>query len=291
MSTLEPPTKILLADLPKEFHSFDFLIKSRRNFELEKALSFDAGKAIQKLYETMRRHYVKPDSRETFDSLNKLCVRLVFCLYAEKSGVFKNYKMFSDYLSNETDIRRALIELFNVLNTPPEMRSPYLGEDLKDFPYVDGGLFNEEKFDFPNFTPRDRDILFNELCNLRWQDINPTIFGAVFESVLDLNETDNVRKEHGIHYTAPENIHKVIEPLFMDDLQKKFEACNTREDLLALQEEIARIKIFDPACGSGNFLTESYLSLREIENSILEVLVADGVKFTENPIKVSIENF
>ena len=288
------PIKILLADLPKEFHSFDFLIK-KRDFVKEKNLSAKAGQVIQKFYLKLKKRYYDPYSRETFESLNKLCVRLVFCLYAESADVFKEHKMFTEYLrkfqNDKFSFRSALIELFKTLNTPLEKRSPYLGDDLKDFPYVDGGLFNEEKFDFPNFTPRDRDILFNELCNLRWQDINPTIFGAVFESVLDLNETDNIRKEHGIHYTAPENIHKVIDPLFINDLQKKFEACNTREDLFALQEEIARIKIFDPACGSGNFLTESYLSLREIENSILEVLVADGVKFTENPIKVSIENF
>ena len=300
MSTLEPPTKILLSDLPDKFHSFDFLIK-KRDFVKEKNLSAKAGQVIQKFYLKLKKQYYDPYSRETFESLNKLCVRLVFCLYAESADVFKEHKMFTEYLckfkNDRLSFRSALIELFKTLNTPLEKRSPYLGDDLKNFPYVDGGLFDKE-LDFPETTYELREILFNELCNLRWQDISPTIFGAVFEATLHpskdkklTDKTQDIRREGGIHYTAPENIHKVIEPLFIDDLQKKFEACNTREDLFALQEEISRYKIFDPACGSGNFLTESYLSLRELENSILEVLVADGVKFTENPIKVSIENF
>lgn len=296
METLEKPTKILLDELPQKFHAFDFLIrKNRRNAEIEKALNFEVGSAIQKLYDTMRAHYKDKNSPETFNSLNKLCVRLVFCFYAESADIFPEFKMFSDYLQNynneKISFRAALIELFNILNTPVEKRSPYIDDTLKKFPYVDGGLFDDENFDFPEFDTRVRYIFF-ELAKLKWKDIDPTIFGAVFESTLDpANSTKNIRRVEGIHYTAPANIQKVIKPLFLDELYQKFNAANSRADLFNLQNEIAGLKFLDPACGSGNFLTETYLLLRELENLILEVLVADGVKFTENPVKVSIENF
>ena len=286
------PVKILLTELPDKFQTFSFLIKPRRNLDAEKKLTFDAAYAVHELYETMQTYYVDKDSAKTFDSLNKLCVRLVFCMYADSAQIFSRDKIFQDYLETHNDTRRALLDIFKILNTPLKNRSPY--DEFKNFPYVDGGLFNDEEFDFPNFTPKTRDILFNNLCALRWRDINPTIFGAVFESVLNLSEVNKkIRHEHGVHYTAPENIQKVINPLFMDTFYDKLEAATSREDLFALQRDIASVKIFDPACGSGNFLTESYLLLRELENSILEVLVADGVAFStvEDAIKVSIDQF
>lgn len=286
------PVKILLDELPDKFRTFDFLVKPRRNLDIERQLHFDAAHGVRELYEIMQNYYVDKDSPATFDSLNKFCTRLVFCMYADSASVFSKQKIFLNYLESHNDTRRALLDIFKILNTPPDNRSPY--DELKHFPYADGGLFNDENFDFPNFTPKARDLLFNNLFTLRWRDINPTIFGAVFESVLVLNDAPKkIRHEHGIHYTAPENIRKLINPLFMENFYDKLEAATSREDLFALQRELASVKILDPACGSGNFLTESYLLLRELENSILEVLAADGVKFSrlEDAIKVSIEQF
>ena len=289
------PVKILLEELPEKFHAFDFLIrKNRQNVEPEKNLNFEVGYAVRKLYEEMRVHYKNKTATETFQSLNKLCVRLVFCFYSESADIFPEFKMFSDYLgkfNDKSNFRTALIELFKTLNTPLEKRSPYISDDLKKFPYVDGGLFDDDNFDFPEFPTRPRDIFFG-LAKMKWKDIDPTIFGAVFESTLNIeNFSKNIRREDGIHYTTPSNIQKVIKPMFLEELYEKFTNSNSREELFNLQNEIAALKFFDPACGSGNFLTETYILLRELENRILEVLVSDGVKFSTNPIKISIENF
>ena len=235
------------------------------------------------------------DKHAALQNLNKLCVRLVFCFYAESAGIFPRRKMFTEYLrnfNNKDSFRRALKEIFEVLSTPVDKRSEFISDEIKQFPYIDGGLFDEEKFDFPEFQIDARDIFFNELAKLKWQDIDPTIFGAVFEATLQtFNDDTNIRREEGIHYTAPENIQKITDPLFFDALYKKFQNVKTRADLISLQNEISQIKILDPACGSGNFLTESYILLRELENSIIEVLAADGAQIPENPIKISIENF
>ncbi len=291
------PVKILLSELPKKFHAFDILINKRRNLQQEKALSIQASKIIGKLYNRLRKNYDEPDSEETFQSLNKLCVRLVFCLYAESSNVFAEHKMFTDYLDKFKDnsqiLRSALLELFDVLDTPRAKRSKYISDELKKFPHVDGGLF-ADKIDFPEFKSEARGILFNEICAFNWSEISPTIFGTVFQVTLnpdDEKKRRNIIREEGIQYTSPANIHKVINPLFMENLYAKLEAVHSRDDLFALQDELASLKFFDPACGSGNFLTESYIKIRELENDILEILVADGVKFTQNPVKVSIEQF
>ena len=294
METLAAPITILFEELPEKYYAFEFLIKkTRRTIEFDKDLDFEAGVNIRKLYEVMCKGKT---SRAVFQSLNKLCVRLVFCFYAESAGIFPKRKMFSDYLKNYFDskvsFRAALKEIFEVLNTPVDKRSEFISDELNQFPYIDGGLFEDENFDFPEFGKMAREVFFENLAKLKWQDIDPTIFGAVFESTLQtFNDETNIRREEGIHYTAPENIHKVIEPLFIEEFYKKFQSVNSRADLINLQNEIAALKILDPACGSGNFLTESYLMLREIENSILEVLANDGFKLPENPIKISIENF
>ncbi|MBQ7705670.1 MAG: restriction endonuclease subunit M [Selenomonadaceae bacterium] len=296
MDTLAAPVKILFEELPEKYYAFDFLIKkTRRTIDLDRDLDFEAGTAVRKLYENMYKSYTGKDKRAILQNLNKLCVRLVFCFYAESAGIFPRRKMFTEYLSNYKDskvsLRRALSELFEVLSTPLDKRSEFIGEDLKLFPYIDGGLFDEEKFDFPEFQTAARKIFF-DMAKLKWQDIDPTIFGAVFESTLqNFDAEKNIRREEGIHYTSPENIQKITDPLFFDELYKKFQNVKTRADLISLQNEIAQIKILDPACGSGNFLTESYILLRELENSILELLAKDGVQIPDNPIKISIENF
>jgi len=220
-------------------------------------------------------------------------VRLVFCLYAESSGIFK-HKIFRDYLNGARNIRRDLLDLFEVLNTKETERDPYLDETLQKFPFVNGGLF-ADSIEIPNFTPEIKKILLEEASSgFNWAGISPTIFGAVFESTLN----PVTRRAGGMHYTSLENIHKVIDPLFLDDLNEEFlllktSTRNKKKNLLAFQEKLASIKIFDPACGSGNFLTESYLSLRRLENNLLKELFGGQIQLGEfvNPIKVSIGQF
>ena len=187
------------------------------------------------------------------------------------------------------------MDLFEVLNTPEENRDPYLAEELKNFPYVNGGLFAEKNIEIPNFTPEIKNLLLDEASsNFNWAGISPTIFGAVFESTLN----PATRRTGGMHYTSVENIHKVIDPLFLNDLHEEFlqiknSKKNRKKNLLDFQNKLANLKFFDPACGSGNFLTESFISLRRLENEILKELLGEKILLGEfaNPIKVSINQF
>ena len=295
METLAEPTKILLSELPDKFHALDFLIdQSKTKLRIELELSLKAGEIVGKLYDALHGQYINPDSENSLASLNKLCVRLVFCLYAESAGIFGKHKIFCDCLSREHNIRRALLDLFDVLNTPLGKRDPYLDDTLKKFPFVNGGLFSGS-IEIPNFTPEIKTLLLEEASSgFNWSGISPTIFGAVFESTLN----PATRRAGGMHYTSLENIHKVIDPLFLDDLRgelltvKQFTR-NRKKNLISFQDKLASLKIFDPACGSGNFLTESYLSLRRLENEILKELFGSQIQLGElvNPIKVSIGQF
>ena len=300
METLDKPIKILLNELPDKFYLLDFLIDPDKNkIRLELELSLQAGEIVAKIYDSLLTQYINPNSKESLASLNKLCVRLVFCLYAESSGIFGAHKIFRDYLEGSRNIRRDLIDLFNVLNTPITDRDPYLDDILKKFPYVNGGLF-ASAIEIPNFTPEIKNLLLEEASSgFNWSGISPTIFGAVFESTLN----PETRRAGGMYYTSIENIHKVIDPLFLDDLNAQLSdshilelnnrGSKRRNFLLNLQKKLSEIKIFDPACGSGNFLTESYISLRRIENLILKELFGNQIQLGElsNPIKVSINQF
>ncbi|MBR4152537.1 MAG: methylase, partial [Selenomonadaceae bacterium] len=230
METLEPPVKILLEELPEKFHALDFLIDINRNkIRIELELSLKAGEIVAKIYDALLAQYINPNSAESLASLNKLCVRLVFCLYAESSGIFGKHKIFRDYLEGARNIRRDLIDLFEVLNTPIDKRDPYLDDTLKKFPYVNGGLF-EGAIEIPNFTPEIKELLLEEASSgFNWSGISPTIFGAVFESTLN----PETRRSGGMHYTSLENIHKVIDPLFMDDLREEFNALKTKKQFHA----------------------------------------------------------
>ena len=182
-----------------------------------------------------------------------------------------------------------MLDLFDTLNTPVDKRDPYLDDDLKKFPFVNGGLF-AGKIEIPNFTPEIRDLLLDEASSgFNWAGISPTIFGAVFESTLN----PETRRAGGMHYTSIENIHKVIDPLFLDDLREEFSRIKTRKKLLEFRDKLAAIKIFDPACGSGNFLTESFLSLRRLENETLKQIFGAQIQLGDivDPVKVSIANF
>ena len=295
------PEKILLADLEKEYYRLSFLVdEGNVHLKREMEVSIAAGEIVGLLNDAFLKQYVDPTSEETLKSLNVLCVRLVFCLYAEDAGIFGRREMFHDYLASfdTENMRKALVELFEVLDTKPEERDPYLIPKLAEFPYVNGGLFEDEKIEIPLFTDEIRDLLLNKAsADFDWSEISPTIFGAVFESTLN----PETRRSGGMHYTSIENIHKVIDPLFLDDLKKEFEEIKqiqvTRaktNKLRDFQKKLASLTFLDPACGSGNFLTETYLSLRRLENDILRILSGGQISFaTEEvtPIQVKINQF
>jgi len=294
------PQKILLENLEEEYYRLKFLVdKGNTRIEKEMQVSLQAGELVGKLYDAVKKQYLD-ESETTLKSLNVMCVRLVFCLYAEDAGIFGKRNMFHDYLSefNASHMRKALMELFKVLDTPVEQRDPYMEPELAAFPYVNGGLFADESIIIPQFTDEIRDLLLDKAShNFDWSHISPTIFGAVFESTLN----PETRRSGGMHYTSIENINKVIDPLFLDDLQKELDEISqitvvkTRETKLkAYQQKLASLTFLDPACGSGNFLTETYISLRRLENEVLKLLYGDNIVFgfdVYNPIQVSIDQF
>ena len=260
-----------------------------------------AGELVGVLYDALLKQYKDPSAPETLKSLNALCVRLVFCLYAEDAGIFGRRDMLHDYLRDipASGIRKALIELFRILDQKPEERDKYLPDDnaaLAAFPYVNGGLFANEDIEIPPFTEELKNILlFKASEDFDWASISPTIFGAVFESTLN----PETRRSGGMHYTSVENIHKVIDPLFLDDLKaeldkiKEIAVEKTRiSRLKAYQSKLAGLTFLDPACGSGNFLTESYISLRRLENEALRCQTSQiTLGDYSNPIQVSIHQF
>lgn len=298
------PEIIALANLEKEYYRLQFLVDTgSEHLKREMEVSIAAGEIVGLLYDALYKQYANPQAEQSLKSLNKLCVRLVFCLYAEDAGIFGRHGMFHDYLAafDTRGMRKALVELFRVLDTKLQDRDPYLQDDnpeLAAFPYVNGGLFSDENIEIPPFTDEIRNLLLNKASeDFNWAEISPTIFGAVFESTLN----PETRRSGGMHYTSIENIHKVIDPLFLDALKAELnEICETpiertkNAKLRAFQRKLAGLKFLDPACGSGNFLTETYLSLRRLENKILLELSHGQVTMytaSESPIQVSISQF
>ena len=295
----DAPEVIELKDLEREYHRLGFLVDDS-NVHLKKELevSIQAGEIVGVLYDKILAQYKDPTNPESQKSLNKLCVRIVFCLYAEDAGIFGAKDMFHDYLEQFTagELREKLIKLFRILDTKPEDRDPYEDEKLLAFPYVNGGMFAGD-IEIPRFNEEIRTLLLQRASDdFDWSAISPTIFGAVFESTLN----PETRRSGGMHYTSIENIHKVIDPLFLDDLKTELADIRTtsvtklkRERAIAFQEKISGLKFFDPACGSGNFLTESYTSLRRLENEALRIIYGGDRVIGEmvDPIKVSINQF
>ena len=299
-ATVPEPVKIELIELQNKYPLLDFLIKKEvKNISHEMEISIKAGDIVGKLYDALIKQYKDPTNEHSLKSLNALCVRIVFCLYAEDAGIFGERAMFHDYLQSfRTDrMRNALIDLFRVLDQKPEERDPYLEPELATFPYVNGGLFSDENIEIPMFTDEIRELLLVEASeNFNWSDISPTIFGAVFESTLN----PETRRSGGMHYTSIENIHKVIDPLFLDDLKaeltdiEKIQIKSTRNRKLhQFQDKLASLEFLDPAAGSGNFLTETYLSLRRLENKVVRDLTGGQMVLGDvlDPIKVSITQF
>ena len=293
------PEQIFLKDLPKEYYRLQFLVDTgNENLKKEMEISLKAGDLVGKLYDAILKQYKNPDDPETLKSLNKLCVRLVFCLYAEDAGIFGKHQMFHHYLKQfqPKDVRKALIELFQVLDTKPEDRDPYMDEELAAFPYVNGGLFADEHIEIPRFTEEIVSLLLHNASeDFDWSGISPTIFGAVFESTLN----PETRRSGGMHYTSIENILKVIDPLFLDDLKAELEDIKalkvekTRRDRLhAFRKKLSTLVFLDPAAGSGNFLTETYISLRRLENDALYEETHGQMMLGDNDvIQVSIGQF
>ena len=298
------PEIIELANLEKEYYRLQFLVDAgNEHLKREMEVSIAAGEIVGLLYDAFYKQYANPESEHSLKSLNKLCVRLVFCLYAEDAGIFGHHGMFHDYLKgfDTRGLRKGLVDLFRVLDTKLQDRDPYLKDDnpeLAAFPYVNGGLFGDENIEIPPFTDEIRNLLLEKASeNFNWSEISPTIFGAVFESTLN----PETRRSGGMHYTSIENIHKVIDPLFLDELKAELdEICanpveRTRTaKLRVFQRKLASLTFLDPACGSGNFLTETYLSLRRLENKILVKLSHGQVTMysaSESPIQVSISQF
>lgn len=293
------PEQIFVKDLAKEYYRLMFLVDTGDdNIRREMEVSIQAGNLVGILYDEILKQYHDPENEESLKSLNKLIVRLVFCLYAEDAGIFGGHSKFHNYIKSFSarDMRKALIELFKILDTKPDDRDPYEDEQLSSFPYVNGGLFADENIEIPQMNDEIRDLLLrNASEDFDWSDISPTIFGAVFESTLN----PETRRSGGMHYTSIENIHKVIDPLFLDELREELEeikaikVAKTRETKInAFREKLGSLTFFDPACGSGNFLTETYISLRRLENEAIEVITQGQMllDFT-GIIKVSIGQF
>lgn len=269
------PEQILLKNLEKDFYRLRFLVDSRsESARREEEVSLKAGELVGKLYDAIYKEYINPDDN-SLRSLNILCVRIVFCLYAEDAGLFETKTSFEDYIKSfkVENVRRGLIDLFKALDTKVENRDKY-DTKLNPFPYVNGGLFAAENIEIPNFSQEIVDVIVNHCAPFDWSEISPTIFGAVFESTLN----PETRRKSGMHYTSIENIHKVIDPLFLDELKDEFSSiCDTKnvkfrnEKLETFQKKLGSLKFLDPACGSGNFLTETYASLRKIENDCIKL--------------------
>ncbi len=293
------PEIILLENLEKEYHRLSFLVDDTNvHLKQELQVSIQAGEIVGVLYDKILAQYKDLNNPESQKALNKLCVRLVFCLYAEDAGIFGTKDMFHDYMEQfpASMFREQLIKLFRILDQKPEDRDPYEDEKLLAFPYVNGGMFAGD-IEIPRINEEIRSLILQRASdNFDWSQISPTIFGAVFESTLN----PETRRAGGMHYTSIENIHKVIDPLFLDELKQELTeikatsvAKTKRERAFAFQDKLAGLKFFDPACGSGNFLTESYTSLRRLENDALRIIYGDNRVIGEmaEPIKVSINQF
>lgn len=291
------PEHILLENLGKEYYRLMFIVDTKsEHLSKEMQVSMQAGEIVGRIYDALLKQY-DDNSPEALRWLNILCVRIVFCLYAEDAGIFSHDQFHNFLVTYEAkDLRRALRDLFDVLNTPQEQRSKYLQEELKAFPYTNGGLF-EEEIEIPQFTEElKQTLLQNASLDFDWSEISPTIFGAVFESTLN----PETRRSGGMHYTSIENIHKVIDPLFLNDLRHELDNIleekveRQRNKLLdEFQNKLASLTFLDPACGSGNFLTETYLSLRRMENEVIRERYHGQTMMGAfvNPVKVSIQQF
>ena len=211
------PEIIYLKDFEKDYYRLNFMVNVKdSHIEKELEISKTAGELVGRIYDILLKQYkLNKDLSDThiLQNINRLCVRIVFCLYAEDAGLFGSRALFHDYLREfkPQHFRKALLELFRILDTPIDARDPFDEEELLAFPYVNGNLFSE-LIDIPPFNEDAINMMLKEACSFNWSEISPTIFGGIFESTLN----PNTRRSGGMHYTSLENIHKVIDPLFLE---------------------------------------------------------------------------
>jgi len=261
-----------LDQLPAHVEKFSFILGvAPRTFRDQDPANIQAAELVGRLHDSLREAGYPPHDLERF------LVRIVFCLFADDTGVFEPRDILLDYLENRTredgtDLGALLEHLFQVLNTPEGERSETLDEDLARFPYVDGELFADRIW-IPAFNAEMREKLL-AACRFDWSNISPAIFGSLFQSVMDPAQ----RRAQGAHYTTEQNILKVIEPLFLDDLRAEFDRIKSLrrgrlQRLRAFQERLGGLTFFDPACGCGNFLVIAYRELRRLELEVLRELI------------------
>lgn len=290
-SPKDPPQIINFTDLEKQIHRFTFLApsadESLKALALQKQseLSFKAAALIRQIQDELITLYAaanqtKEPSEEDFKSMNMLLTRLVFCFYADDSGVFAQRDMFGAYLAtHKSNMRQAILEVFSMLATPEHKRSKFADRDLLDFPYTNGGLFEQHDENIPQFNDKLAELIIDKATfGFDFSLISPTIFGGLFESTLN----PETRRSGGMHYTSIENIEKLIKPLFLDELESELDEIialkqKDKKDkkLIEFQKKLGSLRFFDPACGSGNFLTQTFLCLRELENKALKERFTD----------------
>ena len=265
-----------LADLPNHVEKFGFILGvQKRTFRDQDPVNIKASERVGDLHDALAA------SGYTGHDLEQFLVRIVFCFFADDTGIFEPRDIFLDLLENRTredgsDLGGWLAQLFQVLNTPEDRRTKTLDEDLARFPYVNGDLFRDPLL-IPSFDAAMRQRLI-DACHFNWSDISPAIFGSLFQSVMDKDE----RRAQGAHYTTEQNILKVIEPLFLDELRAEFRRLQSRRDnrripeLIAFQQRLGQLRFFDPACGCGNFLIIAYRELRALEIEVLKEIRPHG---------------
>jgi hypothetical protein len=269
-------TTFSLADLPKHVEKFGFIIGvQKRSLKDQDPVNIKASELVGKLHDALE------ENGYTGHDLEQFLVRIVFCLFADDTGIFEPRDIFLDLLENRTreagsDLGGWITQLFQTLNTPEAERPKNLDADLNRFPYVNGELFHDQ-LRIPSFDAEMRKRLI-EAYQFDWSGISPAIFGSLFQSVMDKSE----RRKQGAHYTTEKNILKVIEPLFLDELRAEFQRLKARRDsrrrpdLLKFQEKLGQLRFFDPACGCGNFLIIAYRELRTLEIEVMKEVYTSG---------------
>lgn len=283
------PLTFKLADLHKHVQAFDFMLGRRVSFERQEAVTIKAAELMGRIHDALEAN------NYTGHDLERFLVRLLFCMFADDTGIFQPKDIFLQLIEHDTEpdgtnVGRVINELFEVLDTPEDKRQANLSDELKQFPYVNGRLFREN-LRTPIFDAKMRDDLL-DACRHDWSAVSPAIFGSLFQSVMDAKE----RRAKGAHYTSEENILKVIGPLFLDDLREELEglkARKTRRDnvLLEFQAKLSRLRFLDPACGCGNFLVIAYREVRQLELEALQELYGDQHIDAELMTRVTVDQF
>ena len=303
LCTGEEYLRLELVELPKNLPALKFLNGGSAPRSVQRAVSIEAGRIMGQINNEIAGLYHDPDSEESHHALSVLCTRLMFLMFCEDAGLIEP-GLFRDYVASVdgTHLRSALIELFGWLDTDDEARkAEYPSELLARFPYMNGGLFRE-RIQIPQLNEQVHyEILVSGCQEFDWSGVDPTVFGSIFEGAL----SHDTRRSGGMHYTSPENTHKVIDPLFLDGLKEELDDILAKQNpsartraLRAYHDKLGRLTFLDPACGSGNFLTETYVCLRRLENTVLMELQRGGqseISFEEaeeeSPVKVTLANF